>query len=200
MSNANTDQVNRNFDAAVIANPTAATITYFQRSAPVAQQRGVGASNLEVPGQYKGIYNKVKVRAYGSSKLATVASQALTITINAVNSASAIAVIATSGPVACATMAGAVQGWYLEVEFLLDVNSAAVLAGEFQGNTPSGSSSALVARTILAAQPGFTRTNIPGTSTTQGLDENQFFQVAITQAIADATAVHTLLQFSTEIL
>jgi hypothetical protein len=200
MSNVNTDQRVVSAQVAPIAAPTAATITYFQFAPQPSQSTLTGTAQVEIPGQYKATGKKLKIRAYGNTKSATVASQAFTFTINAVNTAGTKAVVATTGAVAAATQAGAVNGWYLEAEILLDPATATIAAGEYQGVTLSGAGQALVARTILAAQTGFTQTAIAGTSAAQGFDEAQFFQVAVTQAIADATAVHTLLELSVEIL
>lgn len=200
MSNVNTDQRLVAGQVAAIAAPTAATITYFQFAPQPSQSTQTGVAQVVIPGQYKATNKKLKIRAYGNSKLATVGSQALTVTINAVNAAGTVAVVATTGAVAAATQAGAVNGWYLEAEILLDPTTSAVMAGEFQGVSVSGAGQALVARTILSAQTGFTQTAITGAGVSEGFDENQFFKVGITQAIADATAVHTLTELSVEVL
>jgi hypothetical protein len=200
MSNVNTDQRLVAAQVAPIAAPTAATITYFQFAPQPSQSTQTGVAQVAIPGQYKATNKKLKVRAYGNSKLATVGSQALTVTVNAVNAAGTVVVVATTGAVAAATQAGAVNGWYLEAEILLDPTTAAVMAGEFQGVSVSGAGQALVARTILTAQTGFTQTVITGAGVTEGFDESQFFRVAVTQAITDATAVHNLTELSVEIL
>jgi len=200
MSNVNTDQRLVAGQIAPIAAPTAATITYFQFAPQPSQSTQTGTAKVAIPGQYKATSRKLKVRAYGKTTSATVGSQAFTFTINAVNTAGTVAVVATTGAVAAATQAGATNGWYLECEILLDPSATTVAAGEYQGVTLSGGGQALVARTILAAQTGFTQTAITGAGVTEGYDEAQFFQVAVTQAIADLTAVHTLLELSCEIL
>jgi hypothetical protein len=199
MSNVNTDQRIESGSVAPITAPTAATITYFQ-FATGAQESRTGVAKLPIAGQYKAKNYKIKVRAYGNSKLATLTSQTLTVTLNAVNTAGTVAVIATTGAVAAASQAGAINGWYLEAEFLVDQTTAAVLAGEYSGVSVSGAGQALVARTLLNAQPGFTQSVITGVNAAEGYDEAQFFQVAITQGLADATAVHNLLELSAEIL
>lgn len=200
MSNVNTDQRLVAGQVAAIAAPTAATATFFQFAPQPSQSTQTGTAQVPMPGQYKATSRKLKVRAYGNTKLATVASQALTIAINAVNAAGTKAVIATTGAVAAATQAGAVNGWFLEVEFLLDPSASTVFAGSYNGVSPSGAGLAVVANTIMSVQPGFTQTVITGAGVAEGYDENQGFQVSITQAIADATAVHTLLELSVEIL
>jgi len=199
MSNTNTDQRIVQGSVAPITAPTAATITYFQFAAG-AQESRTGTVKLPIPGQYKAKYQEVLVRVYGNSKLATVGSQALTVTLNAVNTAGTVTVIATTGAVAAATQAGAVNGWYLETKILFDTTTSAVLAGEFQGVSVSGAGQALVARTILTAQPGFSQTAITGVGAPEGFDETQYFEVAITQAQTDATAVHNLLELSAEVI
>ena len=199
MSNTNTDQRIVQGSVAPITAPTAATITYFQFAAG-AQESRTGTVKLPIPGQYKAKYQEVLVRVYGNSKLATVGSQALTVTLNAVNTAGTVTVIATTGAVAAATQAVAVNGWYLETKMLFDTTTGAVLAGEFQGVSVSGAGQALVARTILTAQPGFSQTAITGAGVTEGFDEAQYFEVAITQAQTDATAVHNLLELSAEVI
>lgn len=200
MSNVNTDQRVVAGQVATIAAPTAATKTFFQFAPQPSQSTQVGTAQVVIPGQYKATGKKLKVRAYGNTKSATVASQVFTFEIDAVNAAGTKAVVATSGAVAAATQAGATNGWYLEVEILLDPSATTVAAGEYQGVTLSGGGQALVARTILAAQTGFTQTAITGVGAAEGYDEAQFFQVAVTQAIADPTAVHTLLELSVEVL
>jgi len=199
MSNTNTDQRIVQGSVAPITAPTAATITYFQ-FATGAQESRTGTVKLSIPGQYKAKYQEVLVRVYGNSKLATVGSQALTVTLNAVNTAGTVTVIATTGAVAAATQAGAVNGWYLETKMLFDTTTGAVLAGEFQGVSVSGAGQALVARTILTAQPAFAQSNISGVGAPEGFDEAQYFEVAITQAQTDATAVHNLLELSAEVI
>jgi len=199
MSNTNTDQRIVQGSVAPITAPTAATITYFQFAAG-AQESRTGTVKLSIPGQYKAKYQEVLVRVYGNSKLATVGSQALTVTLNAVNTAGTVTVIATTGAVAAATQAGAVNGWYLETKILFDTTTSAVLAGEFQGVSVSGAGQALVARTILTAQPGFSQTAITGVGAPEGFDETQYLEVAITQAQTDATAVHNLLELSAEVI
>jgi len=199
MSNTNTDQRIVQGSVAPITAPTAATITYFQFAAG-AQESRTGTVKLSIPGQYKAKYQEVLVRVYGNSKLATVGSQALTVTLNAVNTAGTVTVIATTGAVAAATQAGAVNGWYLETKILFDTTTSAVLAGEFQGVSVSGAGQALVARTILTAQPGFSQTAITGVGAPEGFDETQYFEVAITQAQTDATAVNNLLELSAEVI
>lgn len=196
MSNVNTDQRLVAGQIAPIAAPTAATITYFQFAPQPSQSTQTGVAQVAIPGQYKATQKKLKVRAYGNSKLATVGSQALTVTINAVDSSGNVAIVATSGAVACATQAGVTGGWYLEAELLLDP-AAAPQAGEFQGVSVTG---ALVARAALSNQAGFDQSVITGAGVSEGYDENQFFKVAITQAIADSTAVHSLIELSVEIL
>jgi hypothetical protein len=201
MSNVNTDQRLIAGQVAPIAAPTAATVTYFQfASSALSQSSQTGVAQIPIPGQYKATAKKVKVRIFGNTKAATVGSQAFTFTINAVNTAGTVAVIATTGAVAAATVAGATIGWYLEAEFLLDPLAATIMAGEYQGVTLSGAGQALVARTILTNQPGFTESVITGVGAIEGYDESQYFRVAVTQAIADATAVHTLLELSSEVL
>ena len=207
MSNVNTDQRITSGQMAPIAAPTAAAITYGQVST-TGVNNGMTAGNvkLPIPGQYKAQNKKVKVRLNYSVFGATVGSQALTVTLNALNNAAtpATAVIATTGAVSCATLGGAktIYG-YLEAELLFtgvsDTNN--VIGGEFQGvSVSTGTTTALVARTILNAQPVFTSSNITGVGAAEGYDESQYFEFAITLAQTDATFVFTPLEFSAEIL
>jgi hypothetical protein len=200
MSNVNTDQRIIAGQVATITAPTAATKTFFQFAPQPSQSVQTGTAQVSIPGQYKATAKKLKVRAYGNTKSATVASQVFTFEIDAVNAAGTKAIVATTGAVAAATQAGATNGWYLECEILLDPAAATIAAGEYQGVTLSGGGQALVARTLLTAQTGFSQTAITGVGAAEGYDEAQFFQVALTQAIADATAVHTLLELSVEVL
>lgn len=199
MSNTNTDQRITAGQVATIANPTAATVTYFQFKPQPSQSTQTGIVKLPIPGQYKGIPQKVNVRARGNSLLASVGSQALTVTVNTLVG-STETVIATTGAVTATTMAGKTVGWYIDVEILLDPLTATVMAGKFSGvSVAAGGTTALITAAVLSNQPGFTQTNITGVGAIEGYDEGQYFTVAITQAIADTTAVHTLLELSTDL-
>jgi len=208
MSNTNTDQRLTSAQLAVIAAPTAATITYGQYNV-TGQNNGVtaGTAQLAIPGQYKALNKKVLVRLYYTVFGATVSSQALTVTINAVNNASTPVntIIATTGAVNCATLGGAkTVGGYLEVEILFQGAGATASnqwAGSFQGYNAAGTGTAgsLVTKAVLTAQPAFTSSNITGVGASEGLDENQYFEFAITLAQTDATFVFTPLEFSAEL-
>lgn len=199
MSSILTDQRLLAGDVAPIAAPTAATVTYFQYSTQAAQRLGAGNAQLEIPGQYKATNRILTVNAIGNSKMATVGSQALTVTISAVNAAGTKVVIATTGAVACATQAAAVSGWFLTASFVLDPVATIVAGTQGPHVSPSGAGVAFVATAALSGQPGFTLVTPSGTSATQGFAENQYFVVAITQAIADTTAVHTLTEFTSNV-
>ena len=203
MSNTNTDQRIVAGQVAAMKNPTAATITYFQFAPQPSQATQTGNAQIPIPGQYKAIGKKVLVRAYGNSKLASVNSQALTVTLNVVNNAATpvTTVIATTGAVTATTMASKTVGWYIEAEILLDPATATVMAGKFSGvSVAAGGTTALIAAAVLSAQPALTQSNITGVGAIEGYDEAQYFQVAITQAQTDTAAVHTLLELSADVI
>jgi hypothetical protein len=192
-----------------ITNPTAATITYGQIST-TGQNNGATAGNVQlpIPGQYKAQNRVVRVKLYYSVFGATVGSQALTVTINAVNNAAtpATAIVATTGAVTCAGLGGAItQYLYLQAEWLEPaIGGAATVikrGGVISGVTVSSTTTqALVTSAVLSNQPVFTASSITGVGAAEGLDENQYFEFAITLAQTDTTFVFTPLEFSVELL
>src|ERR1700679_2876635 len=94
MSNVNTDQ---RLQAAKVAPqaPASASVTYSNFA---AGQPGAGTvAQLPIPGQWKAVNKKVKVRLYFDALLATQTSQTLTVAIAAVNAAGTVTPIATTG-------------------------------------------------------------------------------------------------------
>lgn len=208
MSNTNTDQKFLAAQMNPITNPTAATITYVQLNT-TGNNNGVTAGNakLPIPGQFKAQNKKIVVKLYYSVFGATVGSQALTVTINAVNNAATpvTTVIATTGAVTCAGLGGAItQYLYLQAEWLEPAigaaTTSAVRGGIISGVTVSSTTTqALVTSAVLTGQPAFTASNITGVGAAEGLDESQYFEAAITLAQTDSTFVFTPLEFSVEI-
>jgi hypothetical protein len=208
MSNTNTDQRFTAAQLTPITNPTAASITYGQIST-TGQNNGATAGNaqLPVPGQFKALNKKIVVRLYYTVFGASTGSQALTVTINFVNNAAtpANAIIATTGAVTAATLGGVkTVGGYLEATLLVQAASGPTAtqqwAGSFDGiSVSTGTANALVTKAVLTNQPVFTAANITGVGATEGTDENQYFQFAITLAQTDSTFVFTPLEFSVEI-
>ena len=209
MSNTNTDQRLTSAQMSPITNPTAATITYGQVNT-TGQNNGATAGNVQlpIPGQYKALNKKVLVRLYYTIFGATVGSQALTLTINAVNNAAtpATAIIATTGAVSCATLGGAKTiGGYIEVELLFQGSGTASTnqwAGKFSGVNAAGTGTAgsLITTAVLSNPPAFTSSSITGVGASEGLDESQYFEFAITLAEADTTFVFTPLEFSSDLI
>jgi hypothetical protein len=208
MSNTNTDQKFLAAQMNPITAPTAATITYVQLNT-TGNNNGVTAGNakLPIPGQFKAQNKVVRVKLYYSVFGATVGSQALTVTINFVNNAStpATAIVATTGAVTCAGLGGvATQYLYLQAEWLEPAIGGAatsvIRGGIISGVTVSSTTTqALVTSAVLTGQPVFTATNITGAGAAEGLDESQYFEAAITLAVADSTFVFTPLEFSVEL-
>jgi hypothetical protein len=207
MSNTNTDQRLTAAQMTPITGPTAATITYVQASTTNLSSN-VGKAYLPIPGQYKAKNQRVRVRLNYSVFGATVGSQALTVSIYAINNAAtpAAAILATTGAINCATLGGVgTQYLNFDVEWVEPAvggaATAVVRGGFFEGTTVgTGIAPAVITRTILSNQPVFTATNITGVGATEGLDEAQYLYIGITLAQTDATFVFTPLDFSLEVL
>ena len=207
MSNTNTSYRLTAAQMSPIVGPTAATPTIVQFNT-AGQNNGyaAGNANLPIPGQYKAQNKRVHVRFNYSVLGATVGSQALTVTLSAVNNAATpvTTIIATTGAVNCATLGGADTIYLnLDAEWVEPAvgGSTVIRGGSISGTTVStGVTVALVTAAVLTGQPTFTATNITGVGAAEGLDEQQYIQVAVTLAQTDATFTFTPLELSVEVL
>jgi hypothetical protein len=98
----------------------------------------------------------------------------------------------------------ATQYLYLQAEWLEPAiggaSTAVIRGGTISGVTVSSTTTqALVTAAVLSAQPVPTASTITGAGVTEGLDESQYFEAAITLAQTDSTFVFTPLEFSVEL-
>lgn len=199
MSNVNTDSRFVKADLAVL---TPLTTSNQKVQFPAKSQYGTGDAFLPLPSNLKADGKRIVVRVNFDFVLATVGSQTLNVSILAVNSAAASAVIATTGAVALATQAGANESGFLEASIIMDSVSVAA-SGTMRGSYSGQVKTTLISATSLTNPPAFTYqagSTTDETKQTQGWDPAQGFKVEAVLNGADATSVLTILEFSVDIV